>query len=356
MPNTLKPSHVATLATELNGSGAQVQLLPDGEFTAVDGRPASLQGVTAKSWVMNGEIAQALIAARSTRKTRVAIDYEHQTQRAVQNGQPAPAAGFYSTLEWRPGIGLFATDVEWTPKAKAAIDAGEYKYISPVFSFDPKTGALLSLFMAALTNTPGIDGMSPVTLTQFYQSTNDNEDTMNKLLAALLAALNLPAGTTEDQAAAALTLHMTAHAALKSDHASQSGQIATLSAQITKPDPTKFAPMELLQSMQAQLSQLTAQNASNQVAALVSSGLATGKLSAATAPWATELGNKDLALLKSFLEANPGNPALAGTQTGGSPPNGGGMTITLTAEDIEVARQFGKDPTKMRPLPEEVRK
>lgn len=57
------------------------------------------------------------------------------------------------------GQGLYATDARWTDKAKAHIAAREHRYISPVFEYDKKTGAVLRLLMLALTNYPGINGM-----------------------------------------------------------------------------------------------------------------------------------------------------------------------------------------------------
>ncbi|WP_438805125.1 phage protease [Sodalis sp. (in: enterobacteria)] len=52
------------------------------------------------------------------------------------NGQPAPAAGWYSQLEWVEGLGLFAVDVEWTERARTLIAAGEYRFVSPLFQYD----------------------------------------------------------------------------------------------------------------------------------------------------------------------------------------------------------------------------
>jgi phage I-like protein len=79
------------------------------------------------------------------------IDYEHQTLNAATNGQPAPAAAWFSTLEWRDGDGLYATDVQWTERAAAMVAAGEYRFLSPVFCFD-NHGNVKALLHAALTN------------------------------------------------------------------------------------------------------------------------------------------------------------------------------------------------------------
>jgi hypothetical protein len=51
---------------------------------------------------------------------------------------------------------------EWTPAARAAILAQEYRYISPVFTYTVPSGEITRIVSAALTNTPALDGMEPV--------------------------------------------------------------------------------------------------------------------------------------------------------------------------------------------------
>ncbi len=90
----------------------EIQLLPAGEFAARDGRPGK-----GGKWKIDAAIAAALIALAEARTTPFVLDYEHQTLHAERNGQPAPAAGWFKTLEWREGKGLYATDVQWTERA-----------------------------------------------------------------------------------------------------------------------------------------------------------------------------------------------------------------------------------------------
>jgi phage I-like protein len=70
----------------------------------------------------------------------VVEDYAHQTPLSAQNGQPALAAGRFSKREWREP-GLFVVDHGWTECASQIIKAGEYRYISPVFTYNKKIGA-----------------------------------------------------------------------------------------------------------------------------------------------------------------------------------------------------------------------
>lgn len=149
---------LAALAVKLPSAGNTLQLLPAGEFRARDGRPRNLP-----AWKMDQASAGRIIAALEAAKTKVAIDYEHQGLKARDNGQPAPAAGWFKSAEWREGEGLYATDVAWTEKARAMIQGGEYLYLSPVIAFDGETGAITGLMGAALTNNPALDGLEEVT-------------------------------------------------------------------------------------------------------------------------------------------------------------------------------------------------
>lgn len=155
-------SNTAICAVALSvefGPGKEVQLLPAGEFRATDGRPANLP-----AWKINAAIAARIIGIASRAANDIVIDYEHQTILATKNGQPAPAAGWFKQMEWREGVGLFATDVRWTPRAAAMIRAREYRYFSPTFSFDPATGEVTKILHAGLTNSPALDGMASVAL------------------------------------------------------------------------------------------------------------------------------------------------------------------------------------------------
>ncbi|RYU62913.1 hypothetical protein EWI61_00110 [Methylolobus aquaticus] len=131
-----------------------IQLLPSGRFQATDGR--------AVSWFIDSAAAGRVMHRFAARKNPAPIDYEHQTLNAAKNGLPAPAAGWFAGLEWIDDVGLFATSVTWTDAAKRQIMAGEYRYISPVFRHDPKTGEVLDVLHAGLTNVPALDGMAPV--------------------------------------------------------------------------------------------------------------------------------------------------------------------------------------------------
>lgn len=162
---------------EIRTDGSGVQLLPAGAFKARDGRPKDVQS---GHWFLDGQSASRLITKVSARATDVVIDYEHQTLNSTDNGLPAPAAAWFkgSALEWREGQGLFVTSVDWTEKGSAFIAAKEYRYLSPVFSYDKNTGEVLDLHHVGLTNYPALDGMDSLpalAAARFEQAASDVE-------------------------------------------------------------------------------------------------------------------------------------------------------------------------------------
>jgi phage I-like protein len=323
-------SSIAALTLDVT-AGSEIQLLPAGEFRAGDGRP---QGI--KAWRCNAAIAQALITHAAARQTRFVIDYEHQTLLSEKNGQPAPAAGWFRQLEWRDGQGLFATDVEWTDKARAMIGSGEYRYISPVFSFHPTTGAVLKIQHAGLTNVPALDGMAEVVAaaSRFFEPDQlTDEEIHMTLLSKLLAAIGLQETATEAEALSTVV-------ALKAKADQASGlEVQVAALKTATPDPEKYVPVETMKALQTDVAALTAKLNGQELDGVIDAALKAGKLLPSQEVWARELGGKDLASLKTYVETAP---AVVPTkpQTDGKAPGGDGDK-TLSAEEQAVCKQLG---------------
>lgn len=327
----------AALSFAIAPAGGEIQLTPAGVFKARDGRPAGIAG-----WKMDADIARRVIAQAAARQTPLVIDYEHQTLEAERNGQPAPAAGWFKDMEWREGQGLYATGVEWTVRAKAHIDAGEYKFISPVLSYDKRTGDVLGVQLAALTNTPALDGMAAVAALAhkfFTRSQEPNpKDTPMKAIAVLL-------GLADDASEADITAAVTA---LKAKTGEQETQItalktetATLKTQTV--DPAKFVPVETVTQLQTQIASLTTRLNDTELDDVVEVALSNGKLLPAMESWARDLGKSDLAALKAYIEKNPAIAALNGNQTNGRSPDGR-ADGELSATDLAVCKSMGIKP------------
>ena len=346
----MKPSHPAPLAFAAcvleiaqGGPPSEIQLTPAGEFRAWDGRPAD-----APTWRINAALAARVIDWLAARKNPCVIDYEHQTLLAKKNGKPAPAAGWYSKLEWREGVGLFAIDIEWTAAAAKMIDAREYRFISPVIAYE-QSGNVVGVYMAGLTNNPAIDGMDDLLLaaaSAFIPSTNPEEDTMDELIEQLRWLLNLPVGATVEDIKAQLQklqdqLGQTQTAAASFDlvnHlAGLKTQIAALSASPAAPDPAAFVPMAQFIGLQHQIASLSASLEQDKHSQLLQSALADGRiLPANEAYWKAQ----PLAALSAYVAQAQPIAALAGTQSSGLAPAGAGVAA-LSAEAQAVCAQMG---------------
>lgn len=357
---------VPTKSAETTGGTVMLQLTPAGTFKPNDGRE-----LKPGAWRIDAASAQRVIERFKARGKPPVIDYEHQTLKKEQNGQPAPAAGWIRDLRWFEGQGLYAL-AELTARARDYIKAGEYLYFSPVFEYDEATGTVLAIHMGALTNDPGISGMEPLSLVAaataaFLPNPPRQEPSVNPLLKALLAALGLPETTTEPAAIAALTalgplqaLKARANVAtavctalqIPADATAETATAACNSlraAQPGAPDPAKYVPIEAVQQLQTQVAALTATQQAGQVDALIQPALADGRLLPTLETWARDLGKKDLAALTAFLGAAKPIAALAGTQTGGKAPTATASgDQQLSADELAVCSAMGMAPEAYR--------
>ncbi len=347
---------VAALSVALNADG-ELQLTPAGKFRGIDGRPADVD-----AWEIDAAAARDVIAFCSARKNPFVIDYEHQTLLKEKNGQPAPAAGWFSgsDLVWREGEGLFAK-VSLTPRAKQYIADDEYKFVSPVIYYNKTTGRVAGLHSAALTNVACIDGMEEALaraaasfLTDSTEQEALNMD-LDELLNNIRWMLNLPTLATQEEIAAELQKAVDKIKAANTETAaagfnllslieSRNATIAALTAQAENPDPAKYVPISTMQEMQTQLAALTATVRGKEVGDLVAAALSDGRLLPAQEKWARDLGTKDIAALTAYLETSHPVAALGSTQTGGKSPDGNTAVAALTAEQLQVCTAMGVSP------------
>lgn len=330
MANSLR-THIAACAARIRSAGTEIQLFPAGSFRARDGRP---DGVDA--WVIDAQAAARVVALADQRRTPFVIDYEHQTLAAETSGQPAPAAGWFERLEWREGDGLYAVGVEWTERARAMIEADEYRFLSPVFRYDQNTGAVRELLMAAVTNNPAIDGIADLAAARYLTKTTHEEVTGVDEETLKLLGLSPEASEEEIQEAVAAL----AAKATKTGELEEALAAATAKTKTDKPDPAKFVPVEAVQQLQTQMAALSAQVQGGEVERLVGQGLEDGRLLPAMEDWARSLGEKDVAALRSYLDSAQPIAALTGQQSGGRQPGADGNS-KLSETELAVCRQLG---------------
>lgn len=338
---TLRPANsaqavaVAALVVEFSGDVAptEFRIIPAGEFRSWDGRPTECA-----AWLCTKEDGERIIADVASAERNRVVDYEHATLHAQKTGAKAPAAGWFKSLEWRDGDkpGVWVVGADWTKLAAQEIADKAYRYISPVFSYDKQTGHVLQLLHAALTNHPGLDGLTDLAAlaAELLLPANPPENSMT-LLQKLLAAIGLQETATEAEALAAV-------ANLKTN-------VATLTAQAVAPDPARFVPVATLSALQGEHASLQekfvalqAEIDAGKLDQVIADGKAAGKLTPATEAWARDLGKKDLASLSAYLESAPVVCKPGSIQSDGQERVQG--TAALSADQMKVCELLGVAP------------
>ena len=344
------PPRVAVLEAALTSADdGWHQLLPAGAFTARDGRPFDVEG---GQWHLDEQTADVLIGKARKLGQDILIDYDHQTLKTDQNGQPAPAAGWFNADEilWREGEGLFIKP-RWTEKAAAHLSAGEYRFLSAVFPYDAN-GRPLELRMAALVNDPGVVGMQALAAlaAQFNSTTHSSkeEPQMNELLKKLLAMLGIEVPvdgqlTGEQETAALSALEAALDKSKKVPELEQS--VAALKAATPAQglvDLDKYVPKETYTALVEQLAVLSAKVDTTDADSVIKEAREKGKVVAAEEDYLRQYAaQKGVAALKAMLAPRPALAALSAQQTSSLPDPQTKGTAVLSAEDKYAADQLG---------------
>ncbi len=256
-----------------------VELIPPGpNVTGRDGR----------QWLFDEQAGTLVQSSFHGRAIDLPIDWEHATQHRASKGESAPAAGWIKQLELRNGAlwGL----VDWTPRASEQVINREYRFLSPVFDFDPDTTRIARLVSAGLTNKPNF------LLTALNQE--NTEVTPVTLSPALLTALGLPATATEEQALAAT-------AQLKATAQATNTEKTNLEQFMPRADYDSVL-LRATNAEQALADQKKTEH-NKQVDALITSATQAGKITPATADYhrAACQDETGLARFKAFVDAAP---------------------------------------------------
>jgi phage I-like protein len=108
---------------------------------------------------------EAIVAATLAQRMElgVPIDCDHATDYAAPSGLPAPSMGWIRSFEIRSGE--IWGSVQWTKLGLEALSFGAdgspplYRYLSPVFGFDPDTKEIEILYRAGIVNSPNLFSM-----------------------------------------------------------------------------------------------------------------------------------------------------------------------------------------------------
>jgi phage I-like protein len=354
---TEQPFGIAACSFEINLNQPWQQILPGSDFAAYDGRPTEVPG---NKWRINDESGTVLAArlnARAESGQRLLFDYDHQTLLAKENGQKAPASAWGEMFEWRPGQGLFAK-LKFTPAAREHIKNDEYKFYSPVVMYNKATGQVIDLHSAALTNDPAVKGMAEAAALNANLNTPPTEPKpMNEALALLFGLLGIDVDTKQDIDAAALHAQLTKPdvkakvAALKATvegAAESENKIAALSAQVEAGgavDISQHVPVATYNAVVTELAALKADHEALTVDQVIDQAQKDGKfISQAELSYLKDLGNSNMAALKTLIDSRPTIAALNGKQTAATKaPDAEDKTgvAALTADQKSIADQLG---------------
>jgi phage I-like protein len=285
-----------------------VQLTPPGP--AIVGRDG-------RAWTLSDPAA---VAAAFDPAKEPQIDLEHSSQELAPKGLPAPAVGWMKEIEVR-GNTLWAR-VDWTADGAALVTSRAYRYLSPVMAVDKKTGEILRIVSAGLTNSPNLE------MAALNRATTETD--MDK---AVLDALGLTATATAADAVLAIN-------ALKSDKA-----LALNRAEA--PDPERFVPKAdhvlALNRITAFETEAKARREA-EITAAVDAAVTAGKVAPASKDYHLAACRQEGGL-ERFSAMVGAAPVIAGAsgldrRTPDATPG------KLTAEELAMCRMMGTDPEK----------
>jgi len=192
MPHRLALNIDLSAALAADGSAPEwVELIPAGpQVVGRDGR----------TWLFDADDGAEVLDVFAQRGVDIAIDYNHALELKAPKGEESPAAAWIPQLQLRGGA-LYGRS-EWTPRGGEAVVNREYRYLSPVFDYDPSTRHIKRLVSVGLSNKPNLR----------LQALNNEENPVS-LSAALAAALGVSADATDETAIAAVNKLKTAKAA-----------------------------------------------------------------------------------------------------------------------------------------------
>ncbi len=315
----------ATPARSGTGAAAPdwIELLPAGRFSGRDGRgPFQVQDPAA---VIAATRALAMAAG-------LPIDYDHATDFGAPEGRPAPAAGWIVAFAVRAGA--VWGRVEWTARAEKAISAREYRYVSPVFQFDPASGRVTRLLRAGLTNNPNL--YLTAIAAAAIRAANPEESMMEEFLNKLREILGL-----DPDAAPGDVLGAVSDLAAKGGDGAANGDAAA--ANVRELDPARFVAIAEFQKALTELNAMRAERARERAAAAVDEATRAGKLVPAQREWAIAYCAADPAGFSSFVARQP---AILGAASGfdGEPQMASGAVAAraaLGATELAICSQLG---------------
>lgn len=283
---------------ELEGAPETISVLPIGHVVSSKGE-----------FDVDEESYREMKAQIAKRGVDLVVDYEHQTLKGCE----APAAGWVKELKLEDG--QIKAVVEWTERGAEYLKNREYRYLSPVVSVRKSDNKAMGLHSLALTNTPAIEGMTPIVNSENFEGGNNNMDLIKKLA----ELLGLGENATEEQVMEALKACIAENKSLKEGQKSDDEAVvankavcellgleagapaADVSAKIMELKSGNIGGVNVVEELKA----LKQQNAERDADAAVTLALKAGKITPAQKDWARSYALSDPKGFGSFVEKAP---------------------------------------------------
>ncbi len=288
-----------------------IQLLPPGpRIIGQDGR----------EWTVPD--AQRLVDATNAQQRPLPIDENHAVDIKGPKGEPSPAVGWIDRVTLSEDGSIWGS-VSWNNHGHWLVEGMSYRFISPVFRSNRKTGEILVIVGAALTNRANLD------VAALNAETPESQEEPMKLV---LTALGLEGSATEQDAVTAIN-------ALK--HASTplpgSGEV----------DLSLYAPRADLKLMEERainaetsLKVMKEANLKDRAVTAVNKAIEARRIAPASKDAYLAMCSSEEGLAQ-FGEIVKTSPEIVTDETevpGGDPPD---TETAMNAEEKEVARQLG---------------
>lgn len=131
-------------------------------------------------------------------------------------------------------------------------------------------------------------------------------------------------------------------AALKTKEVELTAAVAAAKGTGDNPNPAEFVPVAVVEDLKKEIAALSTKFTTGEVDDLVKAGLDDGRLLPAQEKWARDLGQQNIAALKTYLDSTSPIAALKTRQThGAKPPE---KESDLSPEALAICKSMGVDP------------
>ena len=253
------------------------------------------------------------------------IDIEHATEIKGAEGEPAPAMAWIKSLQIREGGSIWGL-VEWNHEGEWLVESKQYRYLSPVFTYDKESGEILELLSAGLTNQPNLK------LTALNRAQNQPEGNEDMALSkAMCQALGIAEDADEATA-------LTAIEQLKTDKETALNRAESPSLEKFVPRADYDAAMNRATTAEQTLADRDQADQDTKIEIAVNAAIEAGKIAPSSKEYhiAACRAEGGLEQFEQFVESAPVIADPAGLD--GNPPNAG---VALNAEEKQAADLMG---------------